>query len=337
MYDAIVYGVLDSHVLLSHGSNVRVDSFVYTQEGFQDAYDHLEKGGMMSVAFALVNDIMGHKIYRMLKNLPGAGEPVAIATDPVGKGTTFIVRKGAEVTLPHDFMAHYNQRNDTAQYAASDRKLDLPTDDWPFFYMDARMYPATYVFSLVMILVLSAILVLRFLPGQGWQPSLLPFFFLGGGFMLVETKAITELGLIFGNTWQVVGVTIISVLVMAYCANWLAARLSVKWLKPAFGMLLAVIALGYYVATSGGIGHSDIASKLCMLVLLTCPLLFSGIVFSTLLNATGHIGDAMAYNLMGAMLGGVLEYNSMQFGFAFLYLIALVLYALAFFTSRRPA
>jgi hypothetical protein len=34
---------------------------------------------------------------------------------------------------------------------------------------------------------------------RGWV-----FFLLGAGFM-VETKAITELGLSFGNTWQVVG------------------------------------------------------------------------------------------------------------------------------------
>jgi hypothetical protein len=34
-------------------------------------------------------------------------------------------------------------------------------------------------------------------------------------------------------------------------------------------------------------------------------------------------------NLMGAMCGGVLEYNSMYFGFHFLYLLALGLYAAA--------
>jgi predicted membrane-bound spermidine synthase len=32
-YDLIVYGLLDSHTLLSQGSSVRLDSFVYTIEG----------------------------------------------------------------------------------------------------------------------------------------------------------------------------------------------------------------------------------------------------------------------------------------------------------------
>jgi hypothetical protein len=47
----------------------------------------------------------------------------------------------------------------------------------------------------------------------------------------------------------------------------------------------------------------------------------------------------MSYNLMGAMLGGVLEYNSMRFGFSSLYLIAFILYGLAWVSafSRRMA
>jgi len=38
----------------------------------------------------------------------------------------------------------------------------------------------------------------------------------------------------------------------------------------------------------------------------------------------------MSVNLFGAMCGGLLEYNSMYFGFQFLYLIAAGLYLLAF-------
>jgi predicted MFS family arabinose efflux permease len=38
----------------------------------------------------------------------------------------------------------------------------------------------------------------------------------------------------------------------------------------------------------------------------------------------------MSANLFGAMCGGLLEYNSMYFGFQFLYLMAAGLYLLAF-------
>ena len=65
-------------------------------------------------------------------------------------------------------------------------------------------------------------------------------------------------------------------------------------------------------------------------LLLTLPLLFSGIVFSTLLSTKGQISGMMAVNLLGAICGGLLEYNSMYFGFRFLYLIAMGCYLLAF-------
>jgi hypothetical protein len=63
--------------------------------------------------------------------------------------------------------------------------------------------------------------------------------------------------------------------------------------------------------------------------LLTSPIFFSGIVFSSLLSAHGAIAAVMAANLLGAMGGGLLEYNAMYFGFRFLYLLAIGCYALA--------
>ena len=67
-YDVIVYGVLDSHIVVSHGANMRVDCFVYTKEGLQDAFDHLKKGGLMSVSFALPTPLMGEKVFANLES-----------------------------------------------------------------------------------------------------------------------------------------------------------------------------------------------------------------------------------------------------------------------------
>ena len=68
---------------------------------------------------------------------------------------------------------------------------------------------------------------------------------------------------------------------------------------------------------------------------MTLPLFFSGFAFSSELEKTPSVGVAMASNLLGAMFGGFLEYNSMYFGFRSLYVLALGLYALAFLTTRR--
>ena len=217
-YDVIVYGVFDSHIVVSHGANMRVDSFVYTKEGLQDAFDHLKKGGLMSVSFALPTSLMGEKVFEILKALPNAGQSVAVLTGyDSDNTTTFMVSKDAAVHLPREFMKKHQLVDVTRNYMATSAKaLDLPTDDWPFFYLEKKMYPETYLMLLGLVLGIAFFLVRGLLPSQAWQPSMFSFFFLGGGFMLIETKAITELGLLFGNTWQVVGITIASVLVMAY-------------------------------------------------------------------------------------------------------------------------
>jgi hypothetical protein len=83
------------------------------------------------------------------------------------------------------------------------------------------------------------------------------------------------------------------------------------------------------VARSGGFGSSP-AGRLETTIVLTCPLLFSGIVFSIMLSARAQISSMMAMNLLGAICGGLLEYNSMYFGFRWLYIVAMACYFLAF-------
>jgi spermidine synthase len=332
-YDAIVYGVLDSHIVVSHGANMRVDSFVYTREGLQDAFDHLKDGGLLSVSFALPNPLMGEKVYRILKSLPDSGSPVAVLTGyDNNRTTTFMVSKHDSVRLPAAFMKNHQLVDVTHNYAATSAKaMDLPTDDWPFFYLEKKMYPETYLMLLGLVLGVAFLLVRTLLPAQALQVPMFPFFFLGGGFMLIETKAITELGLLFGNTWHVVGITIISVLVMAYLANIFAVRMRAAVALPFLG-LFAVLLVGYMVARHGSIPASSLPQRILLIAILVGPLFFSGLIFSTLLKGAGNISAAMAYNLMGAMLGGALEYNSMRFGFSSLYLVALGLYGLAWLT-----
>ncbi len=327
-YDAVVYGVLDSHVVLSHGGNVRTDSFVYTQEGLRKAYDLLKPGGMLSVSFALPNKLMGEKIFRILQSFPDKGTLAAILTGyDSNDTTTFILTKEKTIPLPEMFMAKHDLKNVTAAYEETlSQTLDLPSDNWPFFYMDSRMYPVTYLAALGLIVWLSYFLVQKLLAKQKFDVSLLPFFFLGAGFMLVETKAITELGLVFGNTWQVTGIAIVGVLVMALLANILVAMRGTTGLRLPFLGVISTIVLGYAVASQGLLVSSSALAKTVQVVLLVSPLFFSGMIFSRFLTQTKNVPGAMAYNLMGAMLGGVLEYNAMRFGFSSLYIIALVLY-----------
>jgi hypothetical protein len=98
--------------------------------------------------------------------------------------------------------------------------------------------------------------------------------------------------------------------------------------------LWITLAVGWLVSKSGGFPSTPLG-RFGTVVILTCPLLFSGIVFSTLLSTRGQVSGIMAANLLGAICGGLLEYNSMYFGFRSLYVIAMAFY-MAAFVSEIP-
>ena len=324
-YDLIVYGLLDSHTLLSQGSSVRLDSFVYTIEGLREARNLLKPDGMISLSFTVLSEAMGRKIYLMMQQVFDGRAPLCVASE--GWNTTFLISNDPNWRPPANLMGA-NVKNVTAKYANSLVPASVSTDDWPFFCMPQRIYPISYVIMIALILVLSLLLVGNFV-AETPRLGHLSFFFLGVGFMLVETKGITEMGLTFGNTWQVVGIVFVGILTMAFLGNYLVQCLNIKRSAIAYLFLFAALAAGWLSARSGGLASTPIG-RLETVALLSLPLLFSGIVFSTLLSARAYVSGIMAINLLGAIAGGLLEYNSMYFGFQALYLMALVCYILAF-------
>ena len=324
-YDLIVYGFLDSHTLLSHGSSVRLDSFVYTIEGLREAKSRLKPDGMISLSFTLLSDGLGRKIYLMLQEVFDGRPPLCVE---VGyDGTTFLISNDPNWSPPAGLI-NADVKNTTARYADLSIPADVSTDDWPFFYMPQRVYPVSYLIMIFQILILSLFLVGNFV-AEAPRFSHLSFFFLGAGFMLVETKGITEMGLTFGNTWQVIGIVFAGILTMAFLGNCLVQWLNIRRAAVSYLFLLAALAAGWLAARSGGFASTPLG-RLETAALLSLPLLFSGIVFSTLLSSGGRIAGIMAMNLLGAIVGGLLEYNSMYLGFQALYLMAMACYALAF-------
>jgi spermidine synthase len=323
-YDLIVYGLLDSHTLLSHSSSVRLDSYVYTVEGLREARARLQPGGVLSLSFAVLSDELGRKIYLMMQQAFDGHAPVSIYAG-YEAAVIFAQSKEGDLRLDPALLAGSGFEDRTARFADPALRADVSTDDWPFFYMPQRVYPRSYLWAVGLVLALSLLLYSGFI-GSRPRRDTLPFFFLGAGFMLVETKGIAELGLAFGNTWQVVGIVIGAILVMAWLGNWIAARRTIRRPWVPWLLLLATLVIGLVFVRTGGIG-STAAARWTAVVLLTCPLFFSGIVFSTVLSRAPEASSALGMNLLGAMAGGVLEYNAMYFGFQSLYWLAFALYA----------
>jgi spermidine synthase len=339
-YDMVVYGLLDSHTLLSHASSVRLDSFVYTVEALREARARLKEDGVLSLSFSTTDDSLGRKIYKMMQEAFDGRAPVCIRVDYDGS-VIFMQSKDSNLVLPAKLLEDTGFQDATPRLANPDIRADVSTDDWPFFYMPKRIYPVSYLPMLGLVLAIPLLVTANFVAEKP-RFSQLSFFFLGVGFMLVETKGITEMGLTFGNTWQVIGIVIASILFMAFLANCVVQWLKMKNSLVPYILLLASLSIGWFVAKGGGLSSTPMG-RVATAVVLTCPMFFSGIVFSTLLASEGEISSIMAINLLGAMCGGLLEYNSMYFGFQFLYLLAMACYFLALvfpymkLRQKRPA
>jgi hypothetical protein len=68
-YDLIVYGLLDSHTLLSHGSSVRLD---------KEARSRLKQDGMISLSFTVLSESLGRKIFLMLQDVFDGRSPLCL-------------------------------------------------------------------------------------------------------------------------------------------------------------------------------------------------------------------------------------------------------------------
>ncbi len=346
-YDLIVYGLLDAQTLLAAGTSVRLDSFVYTVEALKEARARLTDRGRICLSFAVCSEGQGRKMYKMIEQAFDGRGPVAVRTD-IGD-VTFLIGAHDDVDLKDvDFKA-LGFQNATAEFADPRLEADVSTDDWPFLYMQHRVYPISYLAMLIVVPLASWLLIRATRrPGDDRRDRRerarfgnAAFLLLGAGFMLIETKGITELGLTFGNTWQVIGVVILGVLGMAFLANLAVRALRPRGVWTPYLLLIASLGFGLYIAVGGGFS-STFTGRVASVLVLTAPLFFSGLVFSTLLSRTDDLNGALASNLFGAVLGGLLEYNAMYFGYRFLYLLGIAVYALALVSTwidarRAPA
>lgn len=333
-YDMIVYGLLDSHALLSHASSVRLDSFVYTVEGLSEARGRLKPGGLISLSFCVLSPELGRKIFLMMEQAFG-GQPPACVESYDGS-VIFLQSKEGDFKLLLGAVFSAGFEDAGRIYADPTLQADPSTDDWPFLYMPQRVYPLSYVVILAVILLLFSLVLANFIKHKPAFDHAL-FFFLGAGFMLIETKGITELGLTFGNTWQVVSVAIISVLLMAFVGNCCVLWFRISNPLLSWCLLFATLVIGLWISRSGGIPPTPLG-RVATAAVLFSPMLFSGILFSIHLRRADNVSSVMAINLLGAMFGGLLEYNAMYWGFQFLYVLAGGLYGLGLISAlvRRP-
>lgn len=325
-YDLIVYGLLDSHTALSGMSGVRLDSYIYTVEALKQARKCLKDGGVLCLSFAMNSEYLAKKLSLMLERAFDGQDPHVFVSQ---SGATLFVIGGdsATVHLPSSF-------TNITTYASHHASADPSTDDWPFFYMPARTYPVSYLIMIAVMMLMAALFIRPVLQWEsGGAVVSLPCFLLGAGFMLLETKAVTELALFYGSTWIVVSIVILAILIMAFFANLAVMRWPRIPLSVSYVLLLASLGLSLWFSTVSGSMQGQWLSRILPTLILTLPLFFSGLIFSAEMQSAQSVAAALGSNLIGAVLGGCLEYNSMYFGYRSLYVLAMAIYGLSMIVS----
>jgi hypothetical protein len=351
-YDLIAFGFLDSHRLFSHMSSVRLDNYVYTLEDFRRVRQRLAPGGVVAVTFTVHEKWIADRIFTVMAEAFG-NRPLVYQGDSDAWGTTFLIGHEA-LTLPSDAILVDDQiaraevigdgSRITWRYSDVEGFLnpdlfstdaELLTDDWPFLYMAERSIPPNYVFALLLTVLASVALVWRTVPAIDMRtPSNWNFLLLGAAFALLETRGITEIALVFGSTWLTNTIVIGAILVMILLANLVVSRWRPR-LGLVYGSLFVVLALDYLLPLQGLLAFGFWVQVVAAGIRVAAPLFFSGIIFARWFERTTTPGSALGANLVGAVIGGLLEYTSLVIGLRELYLLAILFYAASFLISSR--
>ncbi len=406
-YDLIVYALVDSLVLHSSYSNIRLESYLFTKEAIADVKRNLKPGGL----FVMYNYFrQGWIVARLKKTLNEVfqTEPLVLTlpyqavvnADERSYGFTCLIAGDAQALERVRKAFHWSEQGDNSQTKpyflntgrvagpnmpngfllpppsvmekewdaiAPARVVEPPdlrvaTDDWPFLYLRRPMIPDLSLRGAAVMAGVALLLLLWFVPPRqsigssgrfGETRGVLRFwttrrwvrsgsrlfdgrmFFLGAGFMLIETKAVVHLALLFGSTWVVNSVVFFAVLVMILLANLFVLARRPQKLWPFYVGLFIALVMNIVIPLNSFLGllaWLRIASS-CLLVF--APILFAAVIFAISFGRTAEAHRAFGFNIAGAVLGGLAEYSSMLLGFQYLLLVAIAFYVLsAMFLDR---
>jgi spermidine synthase len=329
-YDLVVFALTDSLTLVSSTGSVRLESFIYTEEALAEARDHLSADGtfvmynlyrepwLVAKLDTMITDVFGH---RPLLKLPERSNAVlaagpAIVALPNGRPPADSVDALPDVGSPAPKPA---------------------TDNWPFLYLRTPGIATYYIGALGFLLLFAAAVVMVGARATKTQVRRFSphFFVLGVAFLLLETKSLVSFSLLFGTTWIVNALAFFAILAGVLLAILVNARFRPKDPRLLYGALFAAIALAYLVPADALLIDPPQLRYALAATIAFAPVFFANLVFTYSFRDTASADMAFASNLLGAMVGGALEYVALLVGFQPLLLIVAVLYATAFLLAQR--
>ncbi|HVF54021.1 MAG TPA: spermidine synthase [Actinomycetota bacterium] len=321
-YDLILFALPDSLTLVSGQAALRLESYLFTKEAMVEARRHLKPGGV----FAMYNFYREQwLIDRLVRTLDEVyGHPPCIDTLGVGGGLALMMVSDESGAL---------QCETIAQVAAE--APPPATDDYPFLYLKERGIPSLYL-QTVLLILLASLAMVRVAAGplRGMR-RYTDLFFMGVAFLLLETKNVVQFALLFGTTWFVNAVVFTGILLSVLGAIEVARHVRFKHPVRLYYFLLASLVVAYLIPGSALLSLSIVPRFVAAIVVAFTPIFLANLVFAERFKDVGSSTTAFGANLLGAMVGGVLEYSALVVGYRALLIAAAILYGLAFLTGRE--
>jgi hypothetical protein len=326
-YDLILFALPDSLTLVSGQSALRLESYLFTKEAMASAAAHLSPQG----AFGMYN------YYRetwLLDRLAGTLQQV-YGRAPCLDTSSF----DAGPAIGHFSLLMDSKNPDALKCAQTwspdGRVVPAPaTDDHPFVYLRTATIPGLYLMVLGMVLLASIVLV-RVAGGPfGAMRRYVDLFFMGVAFLLLETKNVVQFALLFGTTWFVNALVFGGILLTVLAAVETAKRVKVRRTGWLWLGLAAAIGVAWLVPADSLLSLTLIPRFVAAVALAFAPVFLANLIFAERFRSAGDSTVAFGANLLGAMVGGVVEYLSLLIGYRSLLLVAAGVYALAYLFGR---
>ncbi len=328
MYDLIIFALPDSLTLVAGSNQLRLESYLFTQEALEAVRSRLKPGG----AFAMYN------YYRedwLIGRLAGTAE-AAFGHKPCVD--TYAARSAVIVIglTPEDQKCGIPGTNATS--VASVTGPAPVHDERPFLYLKDQGIPTIFLVVIGLILLISFVAVRKVGGPLRRMAPYADLACLGAAFLLLETRAVTWSALLFGTTWLVNAFVFAGILIVVLLAVEVTRRLKTRPSRPiAFGLLGLTLLIAWLVPTTWLLALPVWARVIAAAVVAFGPVFASNIVFASRFETTDDPTGAFAANLLGAMLGGCLEYLALIVGYPALLLIAGLLYVGAFLLGPKDA
>ncbi len=319
-YDLILFALPDSLTLVSGQSSLRLESYLFTKEALTAARAHLKPDGV----FAMYNLYREQwLIDRLAGTLKGVfGHPPCIdSVGNVGKLAVITVGLAApSVNCP-------------TPWTASGNVPPPATDDYPFVYLRERGIPTLYLIAIASILVASLVMIRA--AGARLRPMTRysDLFFMGVAFLLLETKSVVQFALLFGTTWFVNALVFGGILVSVLAAieltrrSWLPSRVAL------YGALLAALLVGFLVQPHLLLPLPFWLRFGAAVLIWFTPIFIANLIFAQRFEGVEDSTVAFGANLVGAMVGGLIEYLALVTGYQALAVAVAMLYSLALVSS----